>query len=503
MNFTAQLALLPERLAAHLQLTLPALLAGAVLSAPLALLALRFPRLRWPLVTGAGVIQTIPSLALLALMVPVLAALKLPPFGYLPAALALVLYSLLPMVRGAVTGLTGVDATLLEAARALGLTPRQVLMKVRVPLALPVIFAGVRTSAVLTVGVATLSTPVGQTSLGNYLFAGLQTRNYAAVLVGCAAAAALAVLLDALLALLESGLTGRHRTRVVISLLALLSCGALAAAPLLREAPSRAPVRIGAKTFTEQYVLAQLLSRAVESAGFTAERVESLGSTVIFDALVNGELDVYVDYSGTLWSNVLRRQDTQPPAVVLAEVTSVLAAQHSVTCLGALGFENAYALAMPREKAAALGIAQLSQLSKLSPLRAAGDYEFFGRPEWTAVRDTYGLAAATTRSFDASLLYEAAARGEADVIAAFSSDGRIAAYDLVVLEDDLHALPPYDAVLLLGPHAEQHPGLEASLQQLLGRVPVELMREANRRVDEDGQSRKAAGDWLWQQVRGD
>lgn len=501
-NLAEQLALLPERLGQHLGLTLLALGVGIALSLPAAALAVRVRGFRWPALTAAGVVQTIPSLALMALMVPLLDLLRrelhagLPAFGFWPAALALVLYSMLPVLRNTVTGILGVEPSLIEAATGLGMTPRQVLLKVQLPLAAPVILAGIRTSAVWTVGMATLSTPVGQTSLGNYIFAGLQTRNWTAVLVGCAAAAALAVLLDLTLGLFESAAARRSRGRAVVAAVLTLGIAGAALAPWVRDRAPH-PVRIGAKTFTEQYLLAELLAGLARDAGFEAEKVESLGSTIVFDALANGDLDVYVDYSGTIWANHMGRREIADSATVLREMTRWLAEEHHVRCLGSLGFENAYALAMRRDRAEALGIRSIADLAPHAPsLRLGSDYEFFSRPEWERLTGTYGLKFKELVSFDSTFMYRAVQAGDVDVITAFSSDGRIAAFDLVVLEDPRQAFPPYDAVLLVGPAAERHPGLVQALDPLLGAIDVETMRRANQMVDLEGASRERASGWL-------
>ena len=204
-----QLALLPGYLTAHLQLTLLALLAGIAFSIPAGVLVTRRRWLEQPVLGTATIIQTIPSLALLAIMVPALAALGFTSIGFLPAFIGLTLYSVLPILRNTVTGLAGVDPALIEAAQGVGMTPAQCLRRVELPLAMPVILAGIRTSAVLTVGVATLSTPVGAPSLGNYIFSGLQTRNLTAVLVGCIAAAVLALSLDGLVRALGAAIVQR------------------------------------------------------------------------------------------------------------------------------------------------------------------------------------------------------------------------------------------------------------------------------------------------------
>jgi osmoprotectant transport system permease protein len=194
-NLAEQLALLPEYFRGHLALTLIALVIGMVISIPLGVWAAQAPRVKRPLLTLVSIIQTFPSVAILALVVAMLGGR----IGSLPAIIALVLYSMLPIVRNTVTGLENVAEEVVTAARGIGMSTRQILTKVRIPLALPVIIAGIRTAAVWTVGLATLSTLVGAISFGNYIFTGLQTRNLLAVTVGSLAAACMAVILDSLI----------------------------------------------------------------------------------------------------------------------------------------------------------------------------------------------------------------------------------------------------------------------------------------------------------------
>ena len=505
---------LPPLLASHLQLALLALLIAAAISLPLAIVVASRPRLAFVVVAAAGVIQTVPGLALLALMVPVLAKTGwLSPFGFPPALIALTLYAILPILRNAVTGLRGVDPAAREAARGMGMSAWQLMRIVELPLAAPVIAAGVRTATVWTVGAATLATPVGQPCLGNYIFAGLQTRNFAMLLVGVAAAAALALVLDALLGAAEHALAGRRKRRVlwpagglaalvlVIVLLPRFVGGDATAASGATTTAAGAPVthvRIGGKTFTEQYILVELMRARLAQSGITAEVAQSLGSTVVFDALVHRDLDVYVDYSGTLWTNTMKRSAGPARWHVLAELAGWLAREHHVRSLGALGFENTYALAVRRTTADRLGLRTLADLAGHAELSIGGDYEFFGRAEWASVRGAYGLRFARTTSFDPSLLYEALARDEIDVISAFSSDGRIAAYDLVVLDDPAGALPPYDAMILLGPRVADDRRLACALASL--HVDVELMRRANALVDRDGKTPRDAAAWLLGQL---
>ena len=241
-RLAAAFDLLPDYLAWHVLLSASALVLGVAISLPLAIVASRSPRLRWPVLALASLIQTIPSLALLALFYPLLLAISalslaalgrgFSALGFLPSLLALTLYSMLPILRNGVAGITGVDPAIREAADGVGMTARQKLFQVELPLAAPVIMAGVRTAAVWTIGAATLSTPVGQTSLGNYIFAGLQTENWVFVLFGCAASAVLALAADQLLGLVETGARLRRRGLVIAGLAGLLIGTAVALLPL-------------------------------------------------------------------------------------------------------------------------------------------------------------------------------------------------------------------------------------------------------------------------------
>ncbi len=506
---TEQLALLPEYLTAHVQLTLLALLFSTAFSVPVGILATRVRWLEQPILSVAGVIQTVPSLALLAVMVPVLAALHLQSIGFLPAIIGLTLYGILPVLRNTVTGIAGVDPALIEAARGVGMTDRQQLYHVELPLAMPVIVAGLRTATVWIVGIATLSTPVGATSLGNYIFSGLQTRNFTAVLVGSFAAALLALVLDGLVRALEVGVRERRRGRVAAVLSVVLGLYAYTGATLAWDSLSAGDVRrvvIGSKTFTEQYILSAIMARRLERETVVPTRLlQSLGSTVAFDALQSGDIDVYVDYSGTIWATVMRRETTPDDrALVMRETERFLRDEHDITLVGALGFENAYALAVRASDADRLGLRRISDLVAHAPrMSIGGDYEFFARPEWAAIQETYGLRFQRRRSMDASLMYQAAVQGDVDVISAFSTDGRIAAFDLRVLEDERGAIPPYDAVILASARVRRElPEVLASLRGLTNTIDADRMRRMNLAVDERGDTPAEVAERFLQELAG-
>ena len=504
------LAHLPDYLGNHVRVSVTALALGLLVSLPLAILSRNRPLPRGLLLGLASIVQTVPGLALLALFYPLLLALAalslswfgfgFSAFGFLPAVLALALYSMLPVLRNTITGLQGIDPAILEAARGVGMTQHQSLFMVELPLALPVMMAGIRTAAVWVIGTATLSTPIGQTSLGNYIFAGLQTQNWVFVLFGCLAAAVLALAVDQLLALIETGIRARSRLRVTLGGIGIAALVAATLVPSMARSPSS--YIVGAKTFAEQYVLSALIAQRLRASGLAASSREGLGSSVIFEALVSNDIDVYVDYSGTLWANQFHHSDIKPRQQLLDELKATLK-QQNVTLLGELGFENAYALVMPRQRAERLGIRSIADLaSHTATMSIAADYEFFSRPEWAGLRDAYGLAFRAQRQMQPDFMYAAAASGEVDVIAGYTSDGLIAKYDLVVLDDPRHAIPPYDAIVLLAPKRVADEGLRAALQPLLGRIDIAAMRETNLRAAGGGgaSSPDAVARWLWDKI---
>ena len=478
-------------LAAHVQLAAAALLLGLLIALPLTLWAARNARVAQIALGAASLVQTIPALALLALFYPILLWLSgwvggsIPALGFLPALLALALYAVLPILRNGVTGLANLDPAVLEAADGVGMSAGQKLRLVELPLVAPVLMAGIRTAAVWTIGAATLSTTVGQPSLGDPIFAGLQTQNWALVLKGCAAAAGLALVTDMLLAWAERGIRQRKPRQSWLALAIVISGVGLSCLPLL-HATSRQVVTIGAKNFSEQYILARLIGSRLEAAGYTVRYREGLGSAVIYRSLASGDIDVYVDYAGTLWANEMKRTDILPPAKMIPAIDTWMQRKDGAQVLGSLGFENAYVFAMPSADAKARRIATLADLAQASPqLRLGSDLEFLERPEWQSVKAAYPMAFAQSRAFSPTFMYRALQSGTVDVISAFSSDGRIAADKLTVLSDPKGAIARYDALLLLSPRRAKDDTFANALRPLIDSIPVEMMQNANYTVDRD------------------
>jgi osmoprotectant transport system permease protein len=496
---------LGDKLAAHVLLSASAIGLAILIALPVAVWASRSPVVARVALSLASLVQTIPALALLALFFPLLLSLRavfgenLPTLGFLPALMALTLYALLPILRNAVTAQANLDEGVLEAADGVGMTKWQKLVLVEAPLSAPFIMAGIRTASVWTIGAATLATTIGQPSLGDPIFAGLQTQNWALVLAGCLASAGLALAADNLLWVIEVGFARRSRWQYGAGI-GLVLAGITAA--LWAQVPSSQDRRIviASKQFSEQYILAQLIGSRLEAAGYEVEYRDGLGSAVVHSALAASSVDISVDYTGTIWTNYLKRDDNPGREAMYETIAAWERRTNGVAVLGRLGFENAYAFAMRAERAEELGVASLADLVPLAPrLTMGGDPEFFERPEWLAVRDAYGIRFGKSRNFAPTFMYSALLSGEADVISAYTSDGRIAADRLVIFADPKGALPSYDAMILLSPRIAGDAGVAKALHPLIGAISVEAMREANLAVDrEDADKRtpKQAATWL-------
>jgi osmoprotectant transport system permease protein len=477
-------------LAQHVFLVTVSTVFAIVAGVPLGVLAARRPRLGAPVVWLANVAQTIPSLAMFGFLLP------LPFVGGLGARVAitvLIVYALLPILRTTVAGLRSVDAALVEAGMALGMTPGQVLRQVELPLALPSIVAGVRVAAVVGVGTATIAAAVGAGGLGEYIFRGLSMVDPTVILAGAVPSAALALAIDGGLTLVErwvrSVLTGQarwpRRWLVAAACLAIVVAGGAA---LVLASMRPMVIRVGSKNFTEQIILGEILAQTIETTtGMRAERRLNLGGTFICDRAIRaGEIDVYVEYSGTAYTAVLKREPATDPGKVLEEVRQAYA-DAGLAVLDPLGFENTFAILVRGEDARRDRLRTISDAApQAAAWRAGFGYEFLQRADgYPGLARTYNLRfASPPRAMDLSLIYRALAERQIDITAGDATSGLIDAYDLTMLVDDRRYFPPYDAAVVARSAALlAHPELKAALESLSGRVSAADMRRMNHAVD--------------------
>jgi len=497
---------LPElwlRTGEHILLTGAATLTAIIIAIPLGILATRVLYLKGPVLGVVGILQTIPSLAMLAFLLVLIGQI-----GAVPAVVALTLYALLPIVRNTVTGLDGVPAEAIEAANGIGMTPRQRLVLVELPLAKDVIIAGVRTAAVIGVGIATLSAFIGAGGLGQFINRGLALLSTELILLGAIPAALLALIVDGSIMALAWGLK-RRNARGAASFFPVLRGAAMAAPVLLLAAGlvsftfanpgvggSRGAsdlVRVSSKNFTEQLILAEMMAQLIEAhTDLTVERREGLGGTmIVHQALVRGGIDIYAEYSGTALTAILNQPVVSNPDQAFEIVKAAYEEQFDLVWLAPFGFTNTFALCMRRADVEEFGWERVSDMTSDAGLRAGFGPEFADRPDGLPglLRAYPNLNFVSIQDVDPSIMYSAVARGEVDVIAAFSTDGRIDAFDLVTLEDDRGFFPPYyPSPVVRRALLDAHPEVAEALELVAGAISNEAMRELNYRVDEEGLS---------------
>lgn len=497
---------LPElwlRTGEHLMLTGVSTAAAIFIGVPLGMLVFRAAWLRAPTLGAVGMLQTVPSLAMLVFLLALLQKI-----GVLPAIIALTLYALLPIVRNTLTGVEGVSSEVTEAARGMGMTEYQLMRMVRIPLAVPVIVAGIRTAAVVGVGIATLSAFIGAGGLGQFINRGLALSDTKLILLGAIPAALLALIVDFCIGAFGWGLRPERKrdtkgpTKALTRPIALMMPFFLIVVGMISYSTrltvgdrdvvvptiKGGTVRIGTKNFTEQLILGEMMAQLIEAkTDLTVQRRFNLGGTMIcHGALVNGEIDLYAEYTGTGLTAILDHPVISDPEEALQHVTEAYRERFGAEWLRPFGFNNTYAITVRKADAERYGWTRISDLKvAASELRAGFTSEFAERPDgYPGLRKIYGLRFGKVRDMDPALMYQAVAKGEVDIICAFATDGRIAAYDLKPLEDDRQFFPPYWAVPVIREEMlHAYPNLRNVLS-LLGEVLDDpAMQRLNFEVD--------------------
>ena len=487
-NFEQILNLLGQ----HIYLSIISVLIAVIIGIPLGILISREPKLSKPIIGTTNVIQAVPSLALLGFLIPFIG------IGSAPAIVMVVLYSLLPIVKNTYTGLTNIDADILEAAKGIGLTKSQTMKKVQLPLAFPMIMAGIRISAVTAVGLMTIAAFVGAGGLGYLVFSGVQTVDNYMILAGAIPACILALLIDFIVGKLETSFsytnkqksatnTGKTVKRLVIAVTSIIVVAA-GAFTVYSKASAGDKIVIGSKNFSEQLILGNMLADLIENkTDLEVERKMNLGgSQVAFSAIKNGDIDMYVEYTGTGLVNILNQSPQNDPDKVYDYVKKEFKTKYGIDMLKPLGFNNTYALAVRQDTAQQYNLNTISDLAKVSDSMIMGPtIEFPNREDGLiGLSKTYNLNFKEVKAIDGGLRYTALDNHKSDVIDAFSTDGLIEEFGLKVLEDDKNFFPPYYAVPIVKEETlKEHPELEEALNTLAGKLTDDKMRKLNYKVD--------------------
>lgn len=470
----------------HVKLVAVAIVVAVVIGVPVGILLTRHRALRGPVLGIANIMQTIPSLALFGFLIPL-------PFiggiGTRTALVALVLYSLLPIIRNTVTGILNVEPSVREAAVAMGMTDSQVLRQVELPLAMGVIVTGIRVATVISVGVTTIAAAVGAGGLGVYIFRGLRQYDNNLLLAGALSAALLALLADFSLGFVERGfnVSGRSlRRKLVLAAVVVLVVAAGAFWWTRSNTNSADKVTIGSKDFTESALLAEIVAQMLEARGVSVERRFELGGNLPHDAVVSGTMDLYPEYTGTCYTAILHHAPITDPRAVYNQVKQEYAEKFNVEVSAPVGFENTFAILVRGEEARRLNLKTISDAAPHTrSWRAGFGQDFMSRQDgYPGFSKSYGLNFAEVREMDLSLTYIALSSRQVDLIAGNSTEGRIATLDLFQLADDKHYFPPYEAVYIVRQDTlARVPALREVLTKLANSISTDEMRKLNYEVD--------------------
>ncbi|MEZ5345938.1 MAG: ABC transporter permease/substrate-binding protein [Pyrinomonadaceae bacterium] len=480
---------------------------------PLGIVLTRKKSLQTPVLGFANIMQTVPSLALFGLLIPI----SFIGIGSKPAIIALALYALLPVIRNTVTGISGIDAKVKEAAKAMGMTDMQILRQVELPLAMPVILTGIRVAVVISVGVATIAAAIGAGGLGTYIFRGLRQNDNNLILAGALFSTFLALLADFGLGQIakffepkSSAQNTAKKLRIGMAalsftLIAGLVCFSLFASikPLISgtAADQAVKIRVGSKDFTESVILAEILAQTLEKNGVSVERKLELGGNLAHDGLTSDQIDVYPEYTGTAFTAILKNKPLTDPKKVYEQTKIEYEEKFGLSLSLPLGFANDFAILVRGDIARENNLKTISDAVKFAKNWQAGfGQDFMSRADgYEGFRKAYGFAfSKQPREMDLALTYRALSSGELDIIAGNSTDGLISALDLFQLEDDKRYFPPYQAVFVARKEIlDNSPVLREIFDRLEDSISTDEMRKLNYEVDgKNRQPRDVAREWV-------
>ena len=470
----------------HLQLSLLTLLLAVFLAVPLAVyLSTRKRASNWVLQV-AGIFQTIPSMALLGLFIPIMG------IGTLPALTALVIYAIFPILQNTITGLQGIEPSLEEAGVAFGMTKWERLKKFEIPLAMPVIMSGIRTAAVMIIGTATLAALIGAGGLGSFILLGIDRNNASLILIGALSS-------NLLLKWME-----KAKLRTIFAAFAVMVLGLGASyTPSLLPKPEKENLVIAGKLGPEPEILANMYKILIEeNTDMTVTVKPNFGKTTfLYEALKKGDIAIYPEFTGTVTESLLKPapQVGHDPGAVYQAARDGIKQQDDLALLKPMAYQNTYAVAVPRKIAQEYGLKTISDLKKVEgQLKAGFTLEFNDREDGNkGLQKVYGLNLQVS-TMEPALRYQAIQSGDIQITDAYSTDAELARYDLVVLEDDKQLFPPYQgAPLMKEALLKKHPELEGVLNKLAGKITESQMSQMNYQVGVEGKpAAKVARDFL-------
>ncbi|MEH7579958.1 ABC transporter permease/substrate-binding protein [Priestia megaterium] len=462
----------------HIEISFIALFIALLIAIPLGIFLTRKKRIAEVVIGITSVFQTIPSLALLGLLIPLVG------IGTIPAIIALVIYALLPILRNIYTGINEVDPNLIEAAKGLGMNNRRLLFKVELPLAMPVIMAGIRTAMVLIIGTTTIASLIGAGGLGDLITVGIDRNDTNLILIGAIPAALLALFFDFLLRKIENLSFKKSMVSIISVIVAVFLVISISAF----IQPKKADIIIGGKMGSEPEILMNMYKQLIEqNSSLTVELKPNMGGTTfVYNALQSGSIDMYPEFTGTVLVDLLKEQPKSTDRKeVYEQAKKGLANKLDLVMLKPMKYNNTYALAIPTSLAKQYNLKTISDLKPIeSSIKAGFTPEFPEREDgYLGIQKRYGIQFAKVNIMQPELRYTALRSRDIDIVDAYSTDSEIKKYNLTVLEDDKHLFPPYQgAPLLKKTTLEKYPELNAILNKIAGKITDDQMREMNYEV---------------------
>lgn len=469
----------------HMQISFISIFIAIIIAVPLGIYITRHKRMAEPVIQISAIFQTIPSLALLGILIPFVG------IGQVPAIIALVIYALLPIVRNTYTGIKEIDPVLIEASEAMGMNKAQQLYKVELPLAMPVIMAGIRTAMVLIIGTATLAALIGAGGLGDLILLGIDRNNNSLILLGAIPAALLSIIFDVLLRYLEKVSVKKS---MIAMTLGLIVAASIVIVPYFTHAKKE--IVIAGKLGSEPEILINMYKLLIEDeTDIKVTLKPGMGKTsFLFNALKSGDIDIYPEFTGTALETFIKENaKNKDPQQVYEQARQGMESKFNMVFLEPMQYNNTYALAVSSELSKKYSLTKISQLNNIeNQVKAGFTLEFADREDgYLGIKKHYELNFNNLKTMEPKLRYTAIKSGDIDLIDAYSTDSEIEQYNLKVLEDDKQFFPPYQgAPLMLTKTLEKYPEVGKALNKLSSKITDDEMRKMNYEVNVEGKSAK-------------
>lgn len=489
----------------HIQITLISVFFAIIIGIPIGLVISRYKLLAKPTLFTVELFQTIPSLAFFGFIIPILG------IGLKPAIFVLFLYGLLPIVTNTFIGIKSIDKSILEAGVGMGMDSFDIIKKVEFPLAFPIIMGGIKISTVTNIGTATVAALIGAGGLGEAIFRGISINNNNLILCGAIPTALLAFAANYILGNIEKALKPveslelkkekiKSKKIAKFSIALLLFTTSFLFYNNIKDYDAHT-IKVGHKAYTEQRILGQLIGILLqENSNYKVEVIELGGSKVTFEALKNNHIDVYPEYTGSLYSNILGEQGMTDPELVYEYVKEQIERKYGLTLLKKLKFSNTYAFVLKQDLATKYSLENITDLGRVAnSFLLGGDSEFYEREDGLlGIQKVYGITFPNRIHMDTGLVFTAINSDKVDIAIAYSTDGGIIKYNLKVIEDDQNFFPPYNVAPVVSvKFLEDYPDLTAILNKLENKITEAEMQEMNYLVSEEGKKEsEVARDFL-------